>query len=55
MHARGTAKLTIRLSSTVAAAFAAHGGGSVPVTLTAKATIVTGRSTRVTRTLTLRR
>ena len=51
----GTAKLTIRLSSAIAAAFARHGVVSLPVTLTAKATIVTGRSARVTRTVTLHR
>jgi hypothetical protein len=51
----GTARLTIRLSSAIAAAFARHGVVSVPVRLTAKATIVTGRSARVTRTLSLHR
>ena len=52
---RGTVKLTIRLSGSVAAAFARPGISKVPVTLTAKATIVTGRSASVTRTATLRR
>jgi virginiamycin B lyase len=52
---RGTVKLTIRLSGSVAAAFARPGISQVPVTLTAKATIVTGRSASVTRTATLRR
>jgi hypothetical protein len=52
---RRTAKLTIRLSSSVAAAFARAGLKSVPVTLRAKATIVTGRSATMTRTVTLRR
>jgi streptogramin lyase len=51
----GTAKLTIRLSPTIAAALARRGVAAVPVTLTAKATIVTGRSATVTRTVTLRR
>jgi streptogramin lyase len=51
----GTAKLTIRLSGSVAAAFARAGVTSVPVTLRAKTTVVTGRSASVTRTLTLRR
>jgi virginiamycin B lyase len=51
----GTAKLKIGLSSGVAAALARHGGAGVPVTLRAKATIVTGRSASVTRTVTLRR
>jgi streptogramin lyase len=50
---RGTAKLTIRLSASVASAFA--GRGQVPLTLTARATIATGRSVAVTRTVTLRR
>jgi streptogramin lyase len=50
-----TAKLTIRLSGSVAAAFARGGLRSVPVRLRAKATIVTGRSATVTRTVTLRR
>jgi len=52
---RGTVKLTIRLSASVAAAFARPAIATVPVTLTAKATIVTGRSAVVTRTATLRR
>jgi len=52
---RGTAKLTIALSPAVAAAFARPHVVTVPVTLTAKATIVTGRSAVVTRTATLRR
>jgi streptogramin lyase len=52
---RGTAKLTIRLSSVIAAALASHGGAGVTVALAAKATIVTGRSARTTRTVTLRR
>jgi hypothetical protein len=51
----GTAKLAVGLSGSVAAAFASARGSSVPVTLTAKATIVTGRSVKVTRTITLRR
>jgi streptogramin lyase len=51
----GTAKLTIRLSASVAAAFARRRISKVPVTLTAKATIVTGRSVTVTHTATLRR
>jgi streptogramin lyase len=51
----GTVKLTIRLSGSVAAAFARPGISQVPVTLAAKATIVTGRSASVTRTATLRR
>jgi virginiamycin B lyase len=52
---RGTAKLTIRLSPEIASALASHGSAGVPVTLAAKATIVTGRSARATRTVTLRR
>jgi virginiamycin B lyase len=52
---RGTVKLTIRLSPSVAAAFARPKVSKVPVRLTAKATIVTGRSATVTRTATLRR
>jgi streptogramin lyase len=52
---RGTVKLAIRLSGSVAAAFARPGISKVPVSLTAKATIVTGRSAVVTRTATLRR
>jgi streptogramin lyase len=51
---RGTVKLTISLTPAIAAALARYGAGAVPVTLTAKATIVTGRSARVTRTVTLR-
>jgi virginiamycin B lyase len=57
-HARrrpGTAKLTIALSSQVAAAFARRRVTKVPVLVTAKATIATGRSAKVTRTVTLRR
>jgi streptogramin lyase len=50
---RGTAKLTISLPGSIAAAFAS--ASRVPVRLTAKATIVTGRSASVTRTVTLRR
>jgi streptogramin lyase len=52
---RGTAKLAIRLSPAIAAAFARPNVAAVPVTLTAKATIVTGRSVTATRTATLRR
>jgi hypothetical protein len=51
----GTAKLNIRLSGEVAAALATHGGAGVPVTLRAKATIVTGRAATVTRSVRLRR
>jgi hypothetical protein len=52
----GTAKLTIALPSQVAAAFARPRVAKVPVIVTAKATIVTGRSSaKVTRTVTLRR
>lgn len=51
----GTVKLTIPLSASVAAAFARQRISKVPVTLTAKATIVTGRSVTVTHTATLRR
>ncbi len=54
-RSRGTVKLTIQLSGAVAAAFARARVSAVPVTLSAQATIVTGRSTSVTRTLTLRR
>jgi virginiamycin B lyase len=55
LRKRGTAKLTIGLSGSVAAAFARARVTSVPVTLRAKATIVTGRSATVTRTVKLRR
>jgi streptogramin lyase len=55
LRRRGTAKLTIPLSSGVAGALAAYGGAAVPITLRAKATIVTGRSATATRTVTLRR
>ena len=51
----GVVRMTIRLAGSVAAAFARAGVSTVPVTLTAKATIVTGRSVTVTRTATLRR
>ncbi|HEX5193118.1 MAG TPA: hypothetical protein VFW09_09970 [Solirubrobacteraceae bacterium] len=52
---RGTAKLTIKLSPQVVAAFARPRVTQVPVLVTAKATIVTGRSRTATRTITLRR
>lgn len=52
---RGTAKLSIKLSPQVVAAFARPRVTKVTVTVTAKATIVTGRSARVKRTVTLRR
>jgi virginiamycin B lyase len=55
LRKRGTVKLAIRLSQSVAAAFARPKVSKVPVTLTAKATIVTGRSATVTRTATLHR
>lgn len=54
-RSRGTVKLTIRLSGAVAAAFARARVSAVPMTLSAKATIVTGRSVTVSRTATLRR
>ena len=52
---RGTAKLKIALSSQVAAALSSTRLAKVPLIVTAKATIVTGRSATVTRTITLRR
>jgi streptogramin lyase len=55
LRRRGTAKLTIHLGSSVAAAFARHTVAKVPVALTATATIVTGRSATAQRTITLRR
>ena len=55
VRTRGTAKLTIRLPESVVAAFARAHLSTVPVALTAKATIVTGRSAAVTRTVMLRR
>ena len=51
----GTAKLTIALSPQVEAAFSRPRVTKVPIVVVAKATIVTGRSATVTRTVTLRR
>jgi len=51
----GTAKLTIALPRQVVAAFGHRRVAQVPVVLRAKATIVTGRSAKVTRTVALRR
>jgi virginiamycin B lyase len=51
----GAAKLTIALPGSVAAAFGRRRVAKVPIVVTAKATIVTGRSATVTRTVTLRR
>jgi virginiamycin B lyase len=54
-HRAGTAKLTIALPTRVAAAFGRAHVTQVPVTVIAKATVVTGRSAKLTRVLTLRR
>jgi streptogramin lyase len=51
----GTARLAIRLAPGVVTAFGRHGVARVPVSVAAKATIVTGRARTVRRTITLHR